>query len=733
MKNFAIIVFLGLLLQTFLSEVSRCAQLELYISPLGTDINPGTFDRPFASLDGARNHIRKLKDEGLQSDVIVYLREGTYFLSETLVFGLEDSAPDGYKITYSNFASERPVLSSGVKLTGWTRVTTDIPGLPDHARGKIWSTSLPDELHSFYTLYDGGSRLPRAVTKGFYPIFSKEDEKPVDNLDELYHMYFPAGRMRHWDNIEDVEIVIIPNSPWTMNILPLESVDEKRNIAKTKIPGTYPLRGLSRSDVFPDGTVWVENVFEGLDSAGKWVLNTRTRKIYLWPGGEQPGDGIVAPKLSVLIKVEGETNKEAPVDIPVTGLHFKGLTFTQADRSSWTLTDSGIQHDWDMEDKDNALLRFRGAEHCSIEACRFFNSGGNGIRLDLHAQHIEVKNNVFHDLGAAAVLLLGYGPGTKDVNKHNKVVNNHIYDCGKIWWHSQMITVWQSGHNLIAHNYIHHVPRKAICIAGVRPPFFAPGRPDQRECRRSIRFNETGGAARQHEIYPFLHARRNVVEYNYIHNALEMLGDGAAINLSGTDLGNVVRYNFIHDIHNVLVDACIRTDNAQHGTLISHNILYNSYAPGICPKGYNTVHNNLMVNVSMGNNKGMIRALGNFGNSDVTANIFFSTEIRDHFYTYIKDSKPPEVYTMMNDNTIDRNIYYSTTNPGIKNLPSLADLLKNGFDKYSVYADPLFINWENGDFRLSASSPAFKLGIDQVDIVGKVGLTDDFPAHFRKH
>ena len=37
----------------------------------------------------------------------------------------------------------------------------------------------------------------------------------------------------------------------------------------------------------------IENVPEGLTHAGEWVLNSRERKLYLWPLGEKPGDEIL--------------------------------------------------------------------------------------------------------------------------------------------------------------------------------------------------------------------------------------------------------------------------------------------------------------------------------------------------------------------------------------------------------------------------------------------------------
>ena len=97
-----------------------------------------------------------------------------------------------------------------------------------------------------------------------------------------------------------------------------------------------------------------------------------------------------------------------------------------------------------MLDKDNALLRFRGTENCMIETCHFLHSGSGAIRVDLHGMGNTISNNHIEHLGGGGILLCGYGPGTKDVNKNNLVYNNHIHHVGEVYWHSPGIFIWQS-------------------------------------------------------------------------------------------------------------------------------------------------------------------------------------------------------------------------------------------------------------------------------------------------
>jgi hypothetical protein len=66
-------------------------KIQFYVSADGCDQNPGTIEKPFASLQKARDAVRQFTAVGLRDDVEVLIRGGSYHIADTVVFGLEDS------------------------------------------------------------------------------------------------------------------------------------------------------------------------------------------------------------------------------------------------------------------------------------------------------------------------------------------------------------------------------------------------------------------------------------------------------------------------------------------------------------------------------------------------------------------------------------------------------------------------------------------------------------------
>ena len=705
-----------------LFSASRCdaaeTQADFFVSTSGSDSWSGTLaapnaqgtDGPFATLERARDAVRDLKKKKT-SDIVVLLREGTYQLKNTVVFGLEDSPQSDATVTYAAYPDESPMFSSGREIKGWEKVSGELPGLPKEAWGKVWMADVSDR---FFTLYDAEGMLPRARSSGFIPLSGGSRKR----------LHFPKGRLKNWSNVEDVEIIVRPHHAWISNVLPLVSVDEKKQLATTSIDATYamnPLHFLKTTE-----SCWVENVLEELDEPGEWVLNTRERKVYLWPRGKSP---VMAPQLIELIRVEGEIDKRGREDLPVRNLCFRGLTFVHGDRYTLAQDDAGLQHDWDMLDKANALVRLRGTEYCTVEQCHFAHSGSGAIRVDLHGQKNKISGNHIEQMGGAGILLCGYGPGTKDVNTDNLVHNNHIHHLGRIYLHSPGIMIWQSGQNRVANNLIHHMPYCGMIVSGFMTHFFER---NGRELSRTVRRHEVGDLPRRpslEDVRPYLHTHDNLIEYNEIHHVMERMGDGNGIYIRGAGAGNVIRRNYIHHLVTpMMMQAAIRTDGGQRDTLIAENLIYKCMAQGIILKLNNRCENNIVADV-LAPPRGYYLSLreGPLTGAVIKRNIFYCTG-KD---TVFIDELPPgkgrntedsrgRALARAKDADTDANIYFCTDNPALGKT-MLKKQQQDGVDAHSLAVDPLFVDPENGDFRLQPDSPALKMGIVPIDL-SKIGL-----------
>jgi hypothetical protein len=695
------------------------------VAPSGDDAGPGSLARPFATLERARDAVRAARRRNPNRDYSVALRGGTYRLARTLVFSLEDSAAPGRTVTWAAHPGETPVISSGLPVSGWRR------------EGKFWVADLPPSVTPFRTLYDASGRLPRARSAPFSPT---RDYRTAAELDR-FTLPFPAGAVRNWPNLPDVDLMIRPNYGWVLNPLPLESVDEKSGMARTAIPASYPMIRIrwGLRDVNSRGTAWIENTLDALDEPGEWVLDSRARKLWLWPRGDRP-EAVEAPQLTELVRVEGQIDFDGPRDRPARGLVFRGLSFTRADRWPWEKERIGstLQHDWDHYDRPTAMLRVRGAEDVTIERCRFFESGGGAVRADLHAQRIRVTDSVVEHIGGTGVLLAGYGPGAKDVNHHNEILRNHIHHVGEILWHSPAVYCWQSGENRVAWNLVHDTNYTAIMVSG-RISWNREGRGDG---WRTIRWQEVEAAAGQAAMPAagkrvewsvrerFLHGRNNIVERNEIHDVMQKLWDGNGIYVSGTGRGNRVRENFIHDSMSENMCEAIRCDDDQHDTWIQRNVLLRNggMGTGIAIKGINHVLNNFVIDPAWAfQPRGAISIEGiPVDGAMIQRNVVWASKPGLRPFFAKNTIGPPEPDPRLGDTRTDFNLYWHTTDAKWAE-PHFSVARAEGAEQHSLFADPLLVDPDQGDCRFRPGSPAAKLGIQPVDL-RRVGLRKSPPV-----
>ena len=131
-----------------------------HLSPRGRNSAPGSASRPWATLAGARDNLRRLRQTGkLSGPVTVQVRAGTYDQTETVVFDQTDS-----QTRFAAAAGAKPVFDGSERLTGWK--------IGQRNGRTEWTLDLPDVVAGkryFRSLFVNGRRAPRARLPKFSP------------------------------------------------------------------------------------------------------------------------------------------------------------------------------------------------------------------------------------------------------------------------------------------------------------------------------------------------------------------------------------------------------------------------------------------------------------------------------------------------------------------------------------------------------------------------------------
>jgi len=723
----------------FACPAFAASAVRFYLSPNGNDAWSGLkeqsdvagSDGPLATLDGVRRKVREHRAKGVVGPVTVEIRGGEYTLDRTVVFGVEDSGNEKSPVTYRAYPGEKPVFTGGIRLSQWKKLEAYPEHASKEARGNLWVHDIPEERKGKWritSLYAGQDMLTRAYSPNLKiapehksdelnaqpkDIFrsTKADDEPIVFRRDFA---FNQGDLRAHETPEDIEVLVEPKHKWLINILPLASVDVASRTAHFAVPPTYGVKA--------NQTYWIENAIEHLKEPGEWVFQSKEGRVYYWPKSSDPsGEDIRAPYLQEFIRVEGVEDKQ-----PVRFLHFEGLTFRHGLRDTWRPDDKGLQHDWEMYDKGSAVLRFRHAEDSSVRGCTFQASSGTGLRLDLHCQRITVADNIFENLGGTGILLSGYAPGTKDVNKHNTITNNYIHHVGELYFHSPGIFIAQSGHNTITHNTIHDLPYNGMIISGCRPHELLRAKPlaNRREWNRSLRMHEIKPFIAPFKdlnrpngdvinaIEPLLHARENLIESNEIARVMLRLHDGNGIYLSAMGKNNLIRKNYLFDIY--CTNGTIRPDDDSAPCTIEENVSVHCGALYQI-KGETVVRNNFALNVGF-------YCMRRFLHKEMDHEVYFNND--DGMNYQDPNRQGPYVFELFR--RISNSIVYCA-----KGLPEAgrgADLIdparRGAAEVGLLYTDPRFDMeaMKRRVFRFLPDSPAHKLGIKPIDL-SKAGST----------
>ncbi|MGA3244697.1 MAG: right-handed parallel beta-helix repeat-containing protein [Bacteroidota bacterium] len=571
----------------------------LYVSPAGADNNPGTREKPFRTLERARDEIRTLKrtDKLPDGGVTVFLRGGKYFREETFELRPEDSGEETAPIAYAAYPSEKPVVMGGKLITEWKPLTGNVRGMRTELNGRIYVASVKKGW-IFHFLYLNGE--PQRLSRLYNTDEWLKWPKPVQigNVGEGgQKLVFRQGELDDLEGMDgQIEINLMPVNFWnTLSVL--RGIDPARSTAyrHSKNPSTFWI------NTFVEGNYNLLNSIRFIDEPGEWAIDSTEGKVYLFPatGTILPDDEVIAPALYRLIHIQGDEEGKRLV----RHIQFRGIEFRYTDRMPEDVwPEPWIKRQAELPD---AMICVEDAEHVVITDCTFLWSGSYAVDLEKYAQNIAVLHNEMGYPGCGGVLLQGYGPGLKDVNRNNTIAQNYIHHTGSGGYlHSAAVTIYQAGSNDISFNIIDHVPYVGIQICGANWDAFNgdprsnnvdledPGGVDAYGKARAQFYTRWQDFPKGREsrftretFKPYLHSTSNKVHHNIIFDYLEVLSDGAPIYSYSPGMGNLY-YNNIMKRRMTSIEGqkwmfAIYMDDNVDGAVLTGNIVWAQTDPNV--------------------------------------------------------------------------------------------------------------------------------------------------------
>lgn len=594
----------------------------IWVDTAGDDAADGSENKPFKTLQHAREVVRTLQDKNeINGNIAVYLKSGIHRLNETVQFAPEDGGRNGHQVIYRNApGSTNTVVSGALPVTNWQN--SEFPG--------VWVAQLSKGLRT-RQLYVNGIRATRAQSNdtnayplGFRPSWHTyvSTKNSGDTLSRNGGIEFIPNILNNltwfdpalWTNVEDIEAVII--TQWKMMRVPLASVSSEKTksvFLKNTNVGLIKLQepGWTNSNVFrtPGDTsqpgIWgfweitrFENALQFLDKAGEWYYDRHTGLLYYkpLPGQTQQNTAAEFPVLEKLLDLTGAPGK------PVSNIRFEGITFTGAtwnnpstgegyvaDQSGFFLT--GYKNETNVIGHVKHLARTPGSisltytDHIVFRNNTFEHLGSAGIDFVTGCKSNSILLNNFGDISSAAIQLGGvnvsdaHPADTADWVSCNTITDNAIYKTGRDYVDAAGIMIGFTNNTDVSYNIISEVPWAGVAIGwgwGLYDPYVTaqgdsstfPGVP--------------GGTPGMWGIYKNASSNHhNKISYNLISRFVQQVWDAGAVYTTGHqgtsfDDGLLIEGNIAFDKFPRGGSNIFYTDGGSRFITVRGNLSYNN-------------------------------------------------------------------------------------------------------------------------------------------------------------
>ncbi len=494
---------------------------QIHVSLSGSDNNPGTKERPFATVHRAlrqARELRRLRDTAAAKDIEILVGPGRYAFDEPLFIRPEDSGTPSSRTVIRAAGSEQPVFSGGRNVQGW-KPAPAVAGLPSAATGKVWVADLSTMAYPgflFRQFWVRGRKAIRArqfngETMGRILAWNKSDgtclvPKTGVPLNDLYGLEF---FIHQWWAIAQLRVAAVEPRG--------DSLLLRFRQPEARIQNEHPWPAPWISKETGNSAFTLTNHLSFLDEPGEWYYDDRSHLLYYWPRNDENlnTDEAVVPLLEELVRIEGAPDH--PVShVRIQDIVFAHTTWTRPSRQghvalqnglyfldAYSLKKPGTTEKPTLENqawlgRPSAAVTLQHARALEIFHCGFHHLGSTALDLRKGVASL-VTDNTFRDIGGNGILAgvfsdepmeahRAYRPANQQEPTEAMIAGNLLTDIANEDWGCVGIGAGFVRNTVIRQNDLSELPYSGIALGWGWTPQPSIMRNNRVEKNRIVRF-----------------------------------------------------------------------------------------------------------------------------------------------------------------------------------------------------------------------------------------------------